>query len=212
MACTIDVGCNVSVNGYLKSKRQDGFSLVELMIVLIIVAVLATLAGPSFRESIERNRRLFAMEDTLALLTHARSEAVARSAPVHVCPSADQQTCIAGSNVWTPGIIAFADDGSGSGTESDGVLSGDEELIRVAAGFGSGIDLYGPDPVTSSGSAIVFDEDGGAELSGTIQICDRNGPASASAIVMNVSGQLRIALDEDNNGTANDSAGDVTCD
>jgi hypothetical protein len=29
---------------------------------------------------------------------------------------------------------------------------------------------------------------------------------------MNVSGQLRIALDEDNNGTANDGAGDITCD
>ena len=37
--------------------RNKGFSLIELMIVLVIIAILVTIAYPSYREHISRGRR-----------------------------------------------------------------------------------------------------------------------------------------------------------
>ena len=38
-------------------KRQSGFTLVELMIVVIVVAVLAAIAIPSYRDSVRKGNR-----------------------------------------------------------------------------------------------------------------------------------------------------------
>jgi len=200
---------------------QGGFTLIELMMVLVIVAILAAIAGPSFRDTIERNRRFFTIEQTLALLAQARGEAVARSARVHVCPSSDGLTCIDSSNVWSPGVIAFVDDGGGDaacGTANDGVwqkASSCEDGVKVIASYPDGVDVYGPAPSGSSESVIVFDADGGASSAVTLEICDRNGVTAASGIVVNVSGQLRLAVDEDDSGVVNGlvggTAADLTC-
>lgn len=45
----------------LRPNRLAGFTLIELMIVLVIVAVLAGLAWPSFTNAINRSRRSDAM-------------------------------------------------------------------------------------------------------------------------------------------------------
>jgi type IV fimbrial biogenesis protein FimT len=198
---------------------QSGFTLMELMIVLVIVAVLATIAGPSFRDSIERNRRLYAVEQTLSILNQARTEAVSRSAEVRVCPSSDSDTCVLGSNVWTSGIISFVDDGgpTGCATAGDGLWDNDDDPpceagVRVAPEFASGLNVYGPDPNSPLQSAIVFNADGGADLAGSIRFCYEDDDESrASAVVVGVSGQLRIALDSDDNGIVEDALGDVEC-
>lgn len=45
-----------------RTKLSQGFSLVELMIVLVIVAILAGVAYPSYQESVRKTRRADAKE------------------------------------------------------------------------------------------------------------------------------------------------------
>ena len=62
--------------------RQAGFTLVELMIVVALVAILLALAAPSFRETLARNRLEGVAGELSTDFQYARSEAVARNVQV----------------------------------------------------------------------------------------------------------------------------------
>lgn len=101
------------------NDSQTGFTLIELMMVLMISAILAMLAGPSFNEIIRNNRLATMANDFVSTLNFARSEAVKRGAGIIVCSSDDQATCT--NTDWKDGwIVQLASTG---------------ELIRVHAGL-----------------------------------------------------------------------------
>ena len=188
-----------------KHGRQRGFTLVELMIVIVIAAILLSIAAPSFEETIKRNRRLTSLEDTLGTLATARTEAVSRATPVAICPSSDGSAC-AGN--WEDGVIMFEDDGAGAGTAEDGDRSGDEELIRIAGAYPNGITVRSGGSFTDTGT-VIFDELGAVADNGTLIICDEDGVQEARGVVINLSGQPRLAVDENDpaDGIVNDDRG-----
>lgn len=61
-----------------------GFTLVELMIAIVVLAILIAIAVPSFTEQIQRNQMRSATADFITAVAYARSEAVTRAAPVFV--------------------------------------------------------------------------------------------------------------------------------
>lgn len=62
--------------------RHRGFTLIELMVVVVVVAVLATLAGPSFRELFAKQRLRSTVSALNESLWLARSEATKRNADI----------------------------------------------------------------------------------------------------------------------------------
>lgn len=197
------------------ATRQRGLTLVEILIVLVIVGFLATLAAPSFQGTIERNRRGVALEESLALLTTARAEAVSRASAVTLCASSDQATC--NTNNWESGYIMFSDDGSGTGAAAgDRNRGGSEELLRVGGDAGAGITVRSVNFADAAAiidvGAILFNNRGYAEQQATLLICDARGANEAVGVVLNVSGQPRLATDNNANGTVEDHTGtEVTC-
>lgn len=66
---------------------QRGFTLIELMTAIIVLAILAAVAFPSFRSLIVGQRVKTASFDIMSSLTLARSEAIKRNTNVALMPS-----------------------------------------------------------------------------------------------------------------------------
>lgn len=69
-------------------KGQAGFSLVEAMIVVAILAILTSVALPSFSSLIANQRANVAASDLHIALIKTRSEAIKRNANVTLSPNA----------------------------------------------------------------------------------------------------------------------------
>lgn len=101
-------------------KRHDGFTLIEMMVTIAIMAIIAAIAMPSMQSLIIANRLAAQTNELLADLALARSEAAKTGGSVTVCISTDGLTCTGGTN-WALGRIAFTDDapyGSREGSDT----------------------------------------------------------------------------------------------
>ncbi len=194
------------------ASREAGFTIVELMMILVVVAVLLGIGGPSFQNSLQRNRMQSTVSEMAGALSLARSEAVIRSTPIGICP-----VLVAGGNCsgssWETGYMVFVDDGEGGGNAADGERNGDEEELRFgdAAPGGVSVRTVG---FQGTGQEIIFAADGRVVgQPGTIVVCDARGAEDAAGLVVSVAGQARFAVDGDDNGIVDDHTGgaDVTC-
>ena len=93
-------------------KKANGFTLIELIIVMAIVGILATFAFPTFKETMINNRLYSEASRTTSLITLARSEAMRRNGYVGVCPTDDASTCSFNRDVST-GMLVYATDSTG---------------------------------------------------------------------------------------------------
>jgi len=89
-------------------KKNSGFTLLELMVTIAILAIVAALAGPSFSDLLARNRGAAQVNALVAGLNAARAEAVKRAQAVQFCTSGDGVNC--GGSAASPWIVALAND------------------------------------------------------------------------------------------------------
>ncbi len=85
-----------------------GFTLIELMVTLAVLAIVVAMAAPSFNSMIANNRSSGMATELTAALNFARSEAIKRVKPVSICPSSDGVACLTGAD-WPKGWLVFVD-------------------------------------------------------------------------------------------------------
>jgi len=174
--------------------RQRGFTLIELLITLVIAAIMLAIAAPMFEEGLQRNRRLSGLESTTGMIALARSEAVSRSTTIVLCPTVDTNACE--GNEWETGVLMFQD------SNADQVLDGDEEILRLFRAADEFVTIRSHGSFTDD-DRIVFDQFGAVEDFGTLVVCDRGELDTAAGVVINASGQARLATDDDDTDVIN---------
>lgn len=122
----------------LSAIRQRGFTLIEVLVIIIILGILATAAFPSFRTLLQSQRIRSASFDIMATLTLARSEAIKRNAQVVIVPA---------GNDWTQGWSVVAPGGT---------------VITQTAAMPGGITVacFSPPPTQVVCSQITYGSDG----------------------------------------------------
>jgi type IV fimbrial biogenesis protein FimT len=170
-------------------ERARGFTLVELLAVLAIVAVLAGAATPSMSALMRSVRLTTATNDLLASFAMARSEAVKRKSRVAMCKSSNGVSC-ASTGGWEQGWIVFHD------VDNSGTREAGEQVVQHAQPLSTELRLS----VNLNVSRYIsYTAGGAAQLStgafqaGTITLCNASSRGGeARQIILSSSGRPRV--------------------
>jgi type IV fimbrial biogenesis protein FimT len=153
-------------------KKQEGFSLIELMVIVSVLALVLGLSIPAFSDMLSNSRMSSTVNDLVSSLHAARGEAITRRATVMLCPANAAGTdCQSGSDLEA-GWLVFVD------SNDDGSADAGEAILQrhgpIDAAADLDLDVF---PGDSTGR-IAFSSGGTvriAESTTDIQICDGRG-------------------------------------
>jgi type IV fimbrial biogenesis protein FimT len=168
----------------IQRRTQRGFTLYELVISMGLATGLGT-AGASMYEVVHAHRVTAEINQFLAHLSLARSEAVKRGVEVAICPSSNQRVCDSRSNYtgWQKGALLFAD------FDGDGSLETQDSVIRVLPGA-ERLAIKS----THSSNKIVFQPNGLAPgTNRTFTICAATGASKPRYLIISNTGRARVS-------------------
>jgi type IV fimbrial biogenesis protein FimT len=173
------------VNNTIVAK---GFTLLEIMISIGVLAIMLSLAVPAYNELVKNNRISTQANALHTALMLSRSEALTRLSRVTVCSSSDGSSCASGG--WEQGWIVFLD------PDNDATVDNNETILRIDSAITGGNTFRGNSNVANY---VSFVGDGASmTTSGTFQtgtwvVCDDRGfTSSARAISINATGRPRV--------------------
>lgn len=145
-----------------------GFTLIELMTVVTMLAILAALAAPDLRTFVVRNRVAGVSNEFAAALQQARALAVSRNSCVSLCAASSNNatTCTANDvehvNFLATGWLIFQNPGCDE-TKTDPAAAVVGPVLQQRSGEDSSYSLLASGPELN---IVMFDPMGYANLAG----------------------------------------------
>ncbi len=168
---------------------QSGFTLLETLIVLAIVAILLMLTTPSFYAYSAQAESKAVIQKFAGLLRMARNNAINHQRLTLLCPSKNGLTC---SDDWQEGVLIFED------SNSDKQVNNQEAVVY----FQSSFITKGTIHWTALHKHISFSGQGlSGSTAGSLVYCpDQQNPNYANALIVSFSGKIRRANDSNQDG------------
>lgn len=201
-----------------RTKKQQGMTLIELMVVVAMTAILASVAVPAFMTFLYKNSVRGAVKEMQTALGDARYIASDKATPTVICPSANSTAaipaCDAAGN-WSMGWISFIDQGD----DGNYTTAENDELLAASGPLPSGVSMFF---TGGAGDAVRFSTQGaavtagGASLAGDFIVChtsegDTAAPVLARAIILMGSGANMLSRDSDGNRIHEGTAANISC-
>jgi type IV fimbrial biogenesis protein FimT len=169
--------------------RNAGFTLLELLIAISIVALLSAIALPGF--DILNNKRISQsqVENLQRALTMARQSAMTSNRPTIVCPSSDGGAC-EDRSAWTRGFMIFED------RNFDGVYSAaTDRLLEYIPGVRNVATRHDTrhyrHALSSNRDRAAFTAQGFTSSMQTFTYCDGNS-RKAYELTLNMAGRVQL--------------------
>lgn len=136
----------------LRARRRSsqGFTLIELMVTIAVIALIAAVASPAMVTLMNSNRLSSTAGELTAAIQLARAEAIRRSAPVVVCGSNDGVTCTAGAAWRGWAMVGRNNRDATQATIRGGVFPNTLQLAGPAAGL-----TFNPTGLLAAGAALT---------------------------------------------------------
>lgn len=167
-------------------RRQNGFTLIELMIAVALTGLLLSMAVPAMNMFVSNARQTGTINDFVSSMHIARSTAITTNTRVTICPSSDGADCEDVS--WNEGWIVFADG------DSDQEVDGDETIVSTGDGA-EGLSIASEE----FGEFLMYRPNGRAMTaavtgnSGQFTVCDQRGADHAKVMIVDLSGRPRLS-------------------
>lgn len=187
----------------MDTRRQNGFTLYELLITVLVIGVILSIGVPNFAEFTQNSRLTSTSNDLLSSFQIARSEAARSKTNVTICASNNSLAPTANcSGDFNDGWIIFID------------INGDlqragvgENVIRAHPAVASGVNVTtnaGSTYFSFAGTGLGRGDVGGNPALSVAMVCDARGldvapggRATARRLVATAIGRATIISDRD---------------
>ena len=183
------------------SYRKHGFTLVELIVAIAVIAILSTIALPSMSNFLVKMRVDNEITEMQRLLLTARNIAINTGKNTTVCPLSNG-VC---STNWQNEISIFTNDAN---TLANSISFADnDELVKIKEAIKSG------DRLQFTNASVIYAPSGQLiTAAGTFRYCPQGTTDESRGIALSISGRSYISSDTDNDGKDNDRNGnEIVC-
>ena len=181
------------------NRKISGYTLIELMLTITILAIVVSLAVPPMQDFFTRHKNETVGRKLFDLIMLSRSKAYGHSEIYTLCPSTDGESC---GTDWAQGALVFVD------RDGNGERATDERIERVLPKLDDDASLEWRS--FNSKSYLQYRPSGlTLNQNGNFAYCPPNGEEKYGwIIVLNATGRPYFGKDSDGDGIVENGSGD----
>lgn len=159
----------------IRNHKSAGFTLIEMMIVIVIIGVMAAMAGPSFSNFIPKMKLKADSREKTNYLRQARSRAISENSQYGIYFNTDDNEIVFFKDTSSPELSTYEE--------------GMDSLVQDSISCESNVQFSN---CSFANNVVVFYPNGSASTSGSIDLRDTGSSEMYTISVLASTGRVRM--------------------